>query len=178
MDVVCVPGRIGLGPGVRNGRPILRDALGAEVVSLVLAGSLPLSTRDGCVTGARLLLTPSRPKFIILAGVTGVMRTSSWAGKAEVVVGTEEGGEEGFLGGAGGAITRSTGDGESVPPTELFRRPRVDRKSGVEVADLTFRGTFIAVGTVGVVRFRCTRAVSSSDGEAVRFAGLILGGCG
>lgn len=94
------------------------------------------------------------------------------------MVGTEEGGEEGFLGGAGGGIDRSTGDGESVSAIELFRRPRVERRSGVEVADLTFRGTFIDVGTVGVGRFRGTRALSSPDGEAVRLAGLALGGCG
>lgn len=92
------------------------------------------------------------------------------------MVGTEEGGEEGILGGAGGGIARSTGDGESVPATELFRRARVERKSGVEVADLALRGTFIDVGTVGVGRFRGTRALSSPEGEAVRLGGLVLGG--
>lgn len=174
--MVCVPGRIGLGPGVMSGKPGLRDVFGAEVVSRVLVGSLPLSPR-GCGTGARLLLTPSRPKFMMLAGVTGVMRTSSWAGKADVVVGTE-GGEAGFLGGAGGGMARSTGDGESVSLTKLFRRARVERKRGVEVADLAPRGIFIDAGTIWVGRFRGTRAGSSPEGEAVRLAGLELGGCG
>lgn len=160
-----------------SGKPVLRVPLGADVVSLVLAGSLPLSTRDGGATGARLLLTLSRPKFMMLAGVTGVMRTSSGAGKAVVVAGVQVGGEDGRLGGAGGGMARSTGDGESVSMAELFRRARVERKSGVEVADLTFRAALID-GTIGVVRFRGTRAASSPEGEAVRLAGLLLGGCG
>ena len=153
-----------------SGRPALRGALGAEVLSLVLAGSLPLSGRDGCGTGARLLLTPSRPKFIILAGVTGV--------KANVAVDTEEDGEDGFLGGAGGGMVKSTGDGESVSLMELFRRARVERKRGVEVADLTFRGIFFEAGTIEGGRFRDARALSSAEGEAVRLAGLELGGYG
>ena len=158
-----------------SGKTAFRDVLDA---SLVLAGSLPLSTRDGCIAGARLLLTPSRPRFMILAGVTGVMRSSSGTGKADVVVGTEEAGDEGFLGGAGGGIARSTGDGESVSLTELFRRPRVERKRGVLVADLAFRGTLIDAGTIEAGRFRGTRAMSSPEGEAVLLAGLGLGGCG
>lgn len=170
-----VPGRIGLGPGLISGRPALRDALD---VSLVLAGSLPLSTRGGCTTGARLLLTPSRPKFIMLAGVTGVIRSSPWVGKAAVVMGTELGGGDGFFGGAGGGMASSTGEGESVSLTVLFRRARVERKSGVLLADLTFRGTFVDAGTIGAGRFRGARVLSSPKGEAARFAGLELGGCG
>ena len=157
-----------------SGRPALRGALGVEAVSLVLAGSLLLSARDGCGAGARLLLTPSRPKFMMLAGVTGVMRSCSWVGKANVVVDTEEDG----VGGAGGGMAKSTGDGESVSLTELFRRARVERKRGVEVADLTFRGIFIMAGTIEAGRFRGTRALSSAEGEAVRLVGLELGGCG
>lgn len=93
-------------------------------------------------------------------------------------MGTEARGDDGFLGGAGGGMDRSTGDGESVSLTELFRRARVERKRGVLVADLTFRGTFIEAGTIGVGRFRGARALSSPEGEAVRLAGLELGGCG
>jgi len=119
--VVDPAGRIGLGPGDMSGRPPLRDVLDAVVVSLVLTDSLPCSTRDGCSAGARLLLTPSRPRFMMDAGVTGVMRSSSWTGRADDAVEAEERGEEGFLGGAGGGMVRSTGDDESVSFTELLR---------------------------------------------------------
>lgn len=107
------------------------------------------------------------------------MRTSSWVGKVDIVIGAEGGGEERFLGGAGGGMARSTGDGESVwvSLTVLFRRARVERNSGAEVVDLTFREAFVDAGTIGVERFRGTRAESSPEGEIVRLTGLLLGGC-
>jgi hypothetical protein len=111
---------------------------------------------------------------MMLAGVTGVIRSCSWEGTGND---TDVDGEDGFLGGAGGGMVRSTGDGESVSTTELLRRARVERKRGVEEADLTFRGIFIAAGTIEE-RFRDTRALSSAEGDAVRLDGLELGGWG
>jgi hypothetical protein len=87
---------------------------------------------------------------------------------------TDKGGDGLVTGGAGGGMERSTGEGESVSVTVLFLRPREERRRGVDVADLTFRGAFIEAVMVGVVRFLDTRALSSSPGDAVRLLGGLV----
>lgn len=149
---------MGFGPGLINGSVALREPL-AEVVStggLGLASSLPLSDltlREACEAGARLLLIPNRPRFMMLAGVTGVMRVSSCEGTVELPTGVGKGGEEFVPGGAGGGIDRSTGEGESFSAIVLFRLPLTERKSGVDVADLAFRAAFFVAVDAGVRRF-------------------------
>lgn len=151
-------GRMGFGPGLINGSVALREPL-ADVVStggLGLASSLPLSdltTRVACEAGARLLLIPNRPRFMMLAGVTGVMRVSSCEGTVELATGAGKGGEEFVPGGAGGGIDRSTGEGESFSAIVLFRLPLTERRRGVDVADLAFRAAFFAAVDAGVGRF-------------------------
>ena len=97
---------------------------------------------DGfCGGGARLLLVPSCPRFMILAGVTGV----------KFGVGVEDIDDDISMfvvdklleldgtGGAGGGIDKSTGEGVSsgISAHMLFLRPsdRVERIKGVEQAD-------------------------------------------
>lgn len=149
---------MGFGPGLINGSVSLREPL-AEAVSagsLDFAGSLPLSgltPREACDVGARLLLTPSRPRFMMLAGVTGVMRVSSCEGTVAISALVGKGGEEFVPGGAGGGMDKSTGEGESFSAIVLFRLPLTERNRGVDVADLAFRGVFFAAVDAGVRRF-------------------------
>lgn len=91
--------------------------------------------------GARLLLVPSCPSFMILAGVTGV----------KFGVGVEDIDDDISMfvvdkllefdgtGGAGGGMDKSTGEGVSsgISGYMLFLRPsvRVERIKGVEQAD-------------------------------------------
>jgi hypothetical protein len=126
---------------------------------------------------------PSPPRFIILAGVTGVICPVPLADD-EIVTGTftEEdnalisgGGRD--AGGPGGGIDKSTGDGVSPgtsTPTFLCPPARDERRSGVEDADFVPRRVrFVEFGVdgtrdVGDGRRRATFACPSSGGDAVR----------
>ena len=125
---------------------------------------------------------PSLPRFMILAGVTGV-RSGSIPGTAIVLLCGEaliEDDEDECIrpsGGAGGGIVISTGDGVSPttsPAILPFREP-TERISGVDVVDLDNRGVFLALddGFVGRIAGDCffrdgPRVDSSPLGEAVR----------
>jgi hypothetical protein len=104
---------------------------------------------------------------MILAGVTGVsFKSPLWEMPfGEVTVGEVIK----FDGGAGGGIDRSTGEGVSPSITLLFRRDRVDRKSGVKLEVLLF--FFMpSVGFDGRTAGDCLLRdkPSSPLGEAVR----------
>jgi hypothetical protein len=182
------------------------------VVAAAAAAALPFTTSGlgaiDCpcpcprVGGARLLLIPSRPRFIMLAGVTGVSCGLKFrdGGRSAVISGEvfeieiefdmdEDMGvdNEGGTGGAGGGIDRSTGEGVSpgISPAELPFRDRVDRSSGVEFVDLEPRKTFLdwpAVGLVGRIAGDCCffregcmpMLLSSSLVEAWRLLLLVL----
>jgi len=81
--------------------------------------------------GTRLLLTPSRPRFIMLAGVTGAM-VSSTSGKSGLFGSTLEGPLGDGDGLAGGGMEKSRPDEQ--PPVK-FGVTLI----GVEVADLVAR---------------------------------------
>ena len=156
------PGRMAFRLGLtREPFAVLRGILarGAGEASPVafacFAAVLPFASGFGTVTcregGARLLLMPSRPRFIMLAGVTGVscglkfgeggcpLLSLSCETFEVFEVEDEEGGVElGGTGGAGGGIERSTGEGVSpgTSPAVLPFRERVERSSGVELVDL------------------------------------------
>lgn len=128
---------------------------------------------------------PSPPRFIILAGVTGVVICPVALADGKIVTGafTEEddalvSGWGRDAGGPGGGIDRSTGDGVSPGTSTLavFLCPpaRDERISGVEDADFVpRRARFVEFGVdgirdVGDGRRRATFACSSSGGDAVR----------
>jgi hypothetical protein len=125
----------------------------------------------------------SPPRFIMLAGVTGVICPVALADD-EIATGTfteEDDALTGWVteaGGPGGGIDKSTGDGVS-PGTStlaLFLCPpaRDECRSGVEDADFVpRRARFVEFGVdgtrgVGDGRRRATFACSSSGGDAVR----------
>jgi hypothetical protein len=117
---------------------------------------------------------PSRPRFMMLAGVTGVScgRVAGDGGTAAAE----------SAGGAGGGIDRSTGEGVSPGMLMLPLRARVERIRGVELADLVPRvdAALLGMGTVarmaGLCFLREGRCVSpvarsSSLDEAPLFRG-------
>jgi hypothetical protein len=134
----------GAGAGAEGASAV---AFACFAVALPFAsGFEAIACREG---GARLLLMPSRPRFIMLAGVTGV---SCWIkfGEGEwlrllLSCKKDEGPELEGTGGAGGGIERSTGEGVSpgTSPPALPFRERVERKSGVELVDLEPLKTFL-----------------------------------
>jgi len=172
------PGKIGLGAGLTSGiEPFLEpfDIPPLSGVVLDFVGSLPPPAfwAFGAAAGVRLLLIPRRPRFIMLAGVTGVIGDvpSRKLGTAEF------GGDGRGTGGAGGGIDKSTGDGESVSKIVLFLRVLVERRSGVLLALLACLMDCLPVDieatVVGGPRFRVVRIASSALGDAVRlFDGL------
>lgn len=127
---------------------------------------------------------PSPPRFIILAGVTGVICPESLADD-EIATGTFMEEDDALIsvwgrdaGGPGGGIDKSAGDGVSPGTSTLavFLCPpvREERISGVEDADFVpRRARFVEFGVdgtrdVGDGRRRATFACSSSGGDAVR----------
>lgn len=127
-----------------------------------------------CAMGDKPLLRPSRPRFMILAGVTGVSCKSGRGDIGMLLLSDDDG--IWFEGGAGGGIERSTGEGVSPSATVLFFRERVDRMSGVEVVDLEARVDFFMIGAgfdariAGDCRLRAGFDESSSPlRDAVRF---------
>jgi hypothetical protein len=126
---------------------------------------------------------PSPPRFIILAGVTGVICPVPLADD-EIATGTFMEEDDALIsgwgrdaGGPGGGIDKSTGDGVSPGASTLaFLCPpaRDERRSGVEDADFVpRRARFVEFGVdgtrdVGDGRRRATFACSSSGGDAVR----------
>lgn len=154
--------------------PFLSPLVGALLSGaiLALAGSFALSAfwDVGAAAVVRLLLIPRRPRFIMLAGVTGVIGdvASGVLGAAELE------GDRRAPGGAGGGIDRSTGDGESVSMMVLFLRVLVERRRGVFVALLACLMDCFAVDAGEAVegpRFRTARAASSALGDIVRLFG-------
>jgi hypothetical protein len=119
--------------------------------------------------GARLLLIPRRPRFMMLAGVTGVSwglgegGVCAWSFEVFDVDDPEEedddddddDNDDGMMGtgGAGGGIERSTGEGVSpgTSPAVLPFRERVDRSRGVELVDLEPRYIFLGWVWLGIV---------------------------
>jgi hypothetical protein len=139
------------------------DDRGASPVGFVcFAAPLAFASGLGGITcregGARLLLMPRRPRFMILAGVTGV----SWGlkfgeGGMSLLISCDIFDEDGIarlwgMGGAGGGMERSTGEGVSpgTSPAVLPLRERLERRRGVELVDLDPRKTFLLwAGFVG-----------------------------
>lgn len=156
-----VPGRIGFRAG------LIRAALEAvpavadlgRVVVFVFALSAACGAFVSALGGVRELSVPSRPRFMILAGVTGVIRPCNGTGvgagvcSAEPVPCTKCIVACGW-GAAGGGIDRSTGEGVSpgtsfgvivlrLGPLRLDRfevdvvpAEPIGGNSGVELADL------------------------------------------
>ena len=120
--------------------------------------------------GTRLLLTPSRPRFMILAGVTGAMVSSvparsSFFGSG---LGISRGGGDGL---AGGGVEKSWPDEPAPAKFEVM-------VIGVEVADLVarFRTTTEAIDDLrlGAGLFE----ESSSPGDALLLLEITeAGGC-
>ena len=162
---------------------LVRGARGASPVAFACfavvlpfaSGFCAIASREG---GARLLLMPSRPRFIMLAGVTGVSCGCGcdcglkfgeggwllwwlWLWLSCEVFEAEDEDEDvglGGTGGAGGGIERSTGEGVSpgTSPAVLPFRERVERRRGVELVDLEPLKTFLfRVGFVGRIAGDC-----------------------
>ena len=180
-----LPGNMGLRLGLTSVTPLPFLVWAKWEASFPRTTDFPLpSFFTACVGGASPLFMPSPPRFIMLAGVTGVICPAALPDD-EIATGafTEEDGPliSGWgrdAGGPGGGIDKSTGDGVS-PGTStlaLFLCPpaRDERSSGVEDADFVPRRTrfveFEVDGTRGVGdgRRRATFACSSSGGDAVR----------
>jgi len=137
--------------------------------------------------GANPLFIPKRPRFMILAGVTGVncvplvLPVPSELMKWLFLIVLLSAALDDEDGGAGGGILRSTGDGvspgTSSPPAMLPLLERVvDLSNGVEFVDLDPLGTFLVnEGAVGRIAGDCfflegfSPAPSSPLEEAVRF---------
>ena len=158
--------RFGLAAAAALG--VLLGGLGRTVSGTVLgcvAGDLCSWVAGSFVTGVSRLLSPSLPRFIILAGVTGV-RACGEEGKTSCE--TEE--DEGCVGGgAGGGMERSTGEG--VSPTGSAAAAAVllllslKYRAGVEVADFEIRDGFFApvsADTVGECFFEAGLGKMSS----------------
>lgn len=105
----------------------------------VFEGALPFKSTAPSFDARVLLLelTPSLPRFMILAGVTGVMVGGGFS--ADIL-----GIDVWFIvGAAGGGIAKSTGEGESPTISLLTMLPfldRVDRRRGVELVEREPRG--------------------------------------
>lgn len=137
---------------VRDDEGVSQPALDCFVAALLFGSGLGAI---GCFEGgARLLLIPSRPRFIMLAGVTGVscvLKFGEGGGSRLVsceVFDVEDDDDDIArlvgMGGAGGGMDRSTGEGVSPGASaKLPFRERVERRSGVELVDLEPRYSFL-----------------------------------
>lgn len=150
---------------------------GASPPDLGLATAFPLGSffpfTESCpAAGVNPLLKPSLPRFIMLAGVTGVICRS---GLGDICIAPFIDDDATWLeGGAGGGIDRSTGDGESPSTTVLFLLDLEDRINGVEFVDLEPRVGFLMLcdGFDGRIAGDCRLRLgfeepSSPLGEAV-----------
>jgi hypothetical protein len=161
------PGRMGFKLGLTIG--VFLVGFGSEVV-LVLGEEVVLFFFSLALVfgGTRLLLTPSRPRFMMLAGVTGAI-VSSASAKSSLFgspLGVSLGGGDGL---ACGGMEKSWPDKLAPVKFEVM-------VVGVEVADLVarFRTTTEAIDDLRLGAGLLEE--SSSPGEALRLLELEMAG--
>jgi hypothetical protein len=134
---------MGLRPGLII-EPLVDICFDGLLIDRLLACVVGVVGSDlrGC--GTRLVSRPSRPRFMMLAGVTGVS-VGLVCGEDDTLLSTEvdEEGTKETEGSSGGGIERSTGEGVS-PLTMLPPREREERSSGVALIDLEPRWALLA----------------------------------